>query len=302
MIQKLLTDIENSKEDNTIYLLEKLSDTSGFFVLNKKLMYMEMNLENLSHESINTEFLSLDTNVSIHSIENNNQFDSGYYNVLTYRDSTNTINFEAFVSLCSSYAKNSSEILFNKFFYSLISLFQLPKEQQLKNMYGLYGELKFIEYIYRELNIDISPFWHTGGSNDKYDFVFSKSNFEVKTITSEELLIKLKHAQIFNSDHNYLVVVSTEHNNSGETLTELIQKLQNAKDFCNGYNFNLNIEKEKRRISLAEASSIRLKLLDVLLYETKKLNVFEDIPEEISDLSYKYNLSTIQTDNFESRL
>lgn len=291
MSNKILDLLVKIPYDHSLYLIEEINENSGFFAENGKLFYLVWNIESLTHESIDTEFLTLNTNVNVTAVKNNQSFKDGYYNSIMFKGDMYDGNIESFIKLCSIYSQNAQEISFKKFFYSLINLFQFPKDQQFKNLLGLYGELKFIEYVYKELGFDISPQWHKDGSYSKYDFTCKMANFEVKTIQSEELIVTIKHNQLFNEDKNYLVVISAEKNNCGETVNQLIKKLQSAEKFCNNYNFNFNIEKEKKRISPIEVNTILFTVKDICIYYASAINMFSNIPESITNLKYSLDLS-----------
>jgi hypothetical protein len=96
---------------------------------------------------------------------------------------------------------------FVEFFDSLIDIFQIPNDQSFKNVVGLYGELSIIKNIYDTYKVDISPFWHLNGSSSKYDFSLKNFNLEIKTTSSKNKMIDIKHYQIFNNENNILGTV-----------------------------------------------------------------------------------------------
>ncbi len=287
--------IQQVPNDNSIYLIHKLTESTGFFCLNGKLIYIVKNLESLKFESIDTEYISLKTNVNIVAVVNHPQFENGNYNLVMFKGEIIDTNIDAFIRLCEFHSHNINEIGFVHFFYSLVNLFQLPKEQHYKNLIGLYGELKFIEMVYNTYNLNIANKWHQN-DNDKYDFVCSNSNFEVKTTTNDERVVTIKHSQIFNDDNNYLVIVQLENNNAGESLNSLIDRLQNINDLSQNYYFQLNIEKERSRISKSDAESKLLKLIEINLYNKDSIPTLVNIPDCISDLTYKYNCEGLKED------
>lgn len=304
MISSLKEKISNL-DANILYLIDEINDKAGFFTINKKYIYIIKNFEEIKYESIETEYLKLETNIYIKSIENKPSFENGYYNMITYKGDFNDDNFKSFVNLCTMHALNFHELKFKEFFYSLISLMQYPREQNYKNLIGLYGELKFIEYIYKNTNIDISGKWHKNGSLDKYDFTFSNSNIEVKTTLSEDFCINIKHDQLFNNDTNYLVYVIIEKNLRGETINELINRMQDEKLYCNNINFSINVERERKRISPIEAKKEKLRVKSINIYDANTINPIPNLPCEISNLKYKLNLieySCISIDNIREKI
>ena len=197
----------------------------------------------------------------------------------------------AFTNLCMAHASYMAGREFIPFFDSLVSLFQLPKEQSYKNLIGLMGELLFIEFMYNEHGIDLSPFWHSEGSASKLDFVCPRVSFEVKTTANDSMCFTIKHNQLFDtSGEVYLVAASINEDNAGRTLDSVISSLLENTEYCNSLQFAGNIEKEKRRISPVEMKTKRFSLKRINAYNAKETNPFVAIPDCVEDLSYKLNL------------
>lgn len=303
MLHLIQAAVASSPEDGLLYLAKKLTDKAGFFVSNKHLLYVVSNSDQEVSQSISTEYLHLNTNVEIHAFAEDHQFKSGKYNILDFiptEGKYNDAELQSFVNLCSAHALYMNSGEFIKFFFSLINIFQIPVEQAYKNLIGLFGELSVIKYLYERSGIDISGDWHKTGSNGKYDFVFKGYNLEVKSTTSEEGIIEIKHLQLFNSDKNYLAVVLLEKNNAGISTNQLIQRLLSAQGYCNNYNFAINIEKEKKRISPSDAENMLFSVRTINFYDSATINPIPLIPDEISSLSYKLDLSEKDTTDFES--
>lgn len=286
-IKQLLTSVP---KDGAIYLAEDLSQHSGFFITNGRLLYLVVNFEGIPHTSLTTDYLLLNTNVDIRSFENNQKFPSGKYNVLEFLPTEQGYEenkLESFLNLCISHTEFMHGESFVKFFFSLSELFQDPKTQQFKNLIGFYGELSFLNRMALDYNIDLSPHWHKGGSRDKYEISLSDSNIEIKTTAAADERVTIKHAQLFNADHNYLAVVCVEESSSGQTLNQLISGMLQEPDWFNNYNFVLNIEREKGRISPVDANSKRISVKYIKLYDAASINPLNDIPECVSQLTYK---------------
>lgn len=276
--------------NSNLYLIVKLSNSSGIFATNGKLAFMAENRDSKNSESIETEYLSLQTNVHIHSVENDASFNDGFYNIILFKNDSKDCNFSSFVQLCKIYSNNISELNFKDFFYSLISLFQLPTEQFFKNALGLYGELKFMQYMWQQHKIDISLDWHKSGSYSTFDFSGS-NNFEVKSVLSSELSVTIKHAQIFNEHKCILVVVNCEKYDSGETIMNVIEWLENQDHAFNSLSYNINLQKELKRISFSQATSLRFFTTKITMFDTVSINPFDYLPDKISGVSYKYDLT-----------
>ena len=137
-------------KDGAIYLAEKLSQRTGFFITNGHLLYLVANFEGIPHTSFTTDYLLLNTNVDIQSFENNQMFPSGKYNILEFLPTEQGYEenkLESFLNLCMSHTEFMGGKSFVKFFFSLSELFQDPKTQQYKNLVGFFGELSFLKHM-----------------------------------------------------------------------------------------------------------------------------------------------------------
>lgn len=291
----LLEKIHVVPQDGTLYLLEKLPSETGLFASNGNVLYIVPNTENCSSLSIKTEYLRVETNIFVSAFNPSvSSYENGYYNYVELQLSVlNDIeaNINAFVNLCLAHATYTNGKEFMSFFDSLVSLFQLPREQQYKNLVGLMGELLLIEYIYQKYHEDLSQYWHVDGISSRLDFTCPYGNLEVKTTPTDSLSFIIKHNQLFvNSEKNYLVAIVIEENNAGRTLEELITRLLEDPEICNSLRFNINIEKEKRRISPSEINSRRFVLKKIHTYSATAINPFVSVPDCVEDLSYKLNL------------
>lgn len=293
MLAEIKKALNTVPKDGVIYLVKKLSQNTGFFITNGHLLYLVYNFENITHKSLTTDYLLLNTNIEIQSFKNNQAFVSGKYNVLDFlptEEGYNENNLESFVNLCISHTEFMGGKSFVKFFFSLSELFQEPKEQKYKNLIGLYGELFFIKYLCQTTSLDLSDRWHTGGSLDKYEITLEAKNIEIKTTAAVDEEVTIKHTQLFNSDQNYLVVICIEESNSGKTLNQLISSMQKDPIHYNNYNFILNIEREKKRVSPVDADNKKFSIKSIDVYDADEINPFPEIPECISNLTYKLDL------------
>lgn len=287
-VEELKDGILSFSKDNKIYLLEVLSELSGFFVYNGTPMFLARDITQIKkNTSIKTNLLEMETYVNIEAVENSNSFASGFYNILSFVGSLDSNEFFSFIELCSIYSKNIKEISFTDFFHAMLELFQLPVEQQYKDALGLYGELKFLEYYKNKFNIDLTPYWHLSGTFSKFDISTKPFNIEIKTTISDNI-VKIKHAQLFNEHNNYLATVVCENYDSGETLNELIRK--NAGLFSS-LSFVLKLKKELSKIRPNDLDTLKFFLNDIHLYKSDDINPFEYINDSISELNYKYDLS-----------
>lgn len=151
--------ISTTPLDGAIYLVEKLSEKSGFFITNGHLLYLVCNFENVAHKSLLTDYLHLNTDVEIYSFKNNQKFPSGKYNILEFLPAEKGYdenNLESFIKLCISHTELMEAKSFVKFFFSLSELFQVPKSQEYKNLVGFFGELSFLRFLGNTTSIDLS--------------------------------------------------------------------------------------------------------------------------------------------------
>lgn len=281
--------------DDSLYLVERLSCETGLFTLNGNLVYLVPNTEHCTSYSIITEFLHLQTNVFVSAFNaSSTSFENGYYNMITLnmlRHDESTENLKAFVNLCLAHSTYMKGKEFMGFFDSLVSLFQLPREQHYKNLIGLMGELLFIEFIQNTYSVDLSTYWHTEGASSRFDFVCPFANFEIKTTSNKSLLFTIKHDQLFNCNaNNYLIAVLITEDNTGRTPENIISDMLTNPNYCNNLQFSVNIEKEKKRISQSDLLNKHFLLKKVYAYNVKDINQFKTLPDCIEDLSYKLNL------------
>lgn len=294
MLKEIKKALNTVPKDGAIYLVKKLSQNTGFFIANGHLIYLVYNFENITHKSLTTDYLLLNTNIDIRSFKNNQAFVSGKYNVLDFlptEEGYNENNLESFVNLCISHTEFMGGKSFVKFFFSLSELFQDPKGQKYKNLIGLYGELTFIEYLCQVTSLDLSDRWHTGGSYDKYEITLETKNIEIKTTAVADGEVTIKHMQLFNIDQNYLVVICIEESSSGKTLNQLISGMKKNPNHYNNYNFVLNVEREKKRVSPVDADIKKFSVKSIEIFNADDINPFSEIPGCISNLTYKLDLT-----------
>lgn len=290
-ISNLITQIESITDTSSIYLIEALADTAGFFANDGKILYIAKDIYGYPYEGIETDYLKLQTHVRINSVKNNQTFSDDYYNIIIYKGNLDDSNIVSFIQLCTIHANNSDDLNFKDFFYSLIALFQLPAEQAFKNAVGLYGELKFMQYAKSRKNIDISTVWHKRGSYSQYDFSNGTSSIEIKTTMSDDSEVNIKHQQIFGEHPCTLVVINCEQYENGETIEEVISVMYSDPDAFNGMNFSINLAKELKRVSRNDVQEIRFGVRKIQFFAAEDINPFESIPDTISRLSYKLDIS-----------
>lgn len=289
-----LIDLMNSiNDEKSIYLLKPLSSTEGFFTNAKKLLYVARDNYMYPYEEIETDYLRLQTHMRINSVKNDQSFLDDYYNIIIYEGNCVDTNLDSFIQLCSIHATHAQELNFKEFFYSLIALFQLPTEQGFANTLGLYGELKVMQYVKNQYDKDISNLWHQKGSYSQFDFSNGKKSMEVKTTLLENTDVMIKHQQVFGGHPCYIIVVACEQYENGETIEEVIDSMHRDKLAFKNMNFNINLAKELKRISIKEARELRLKFHHILFFDAAQINPFPFIPENVSKLVYRLDTSEL---------
>lgn len=296
MIQKIREKfLQFNNNDDFFYLIFAINSVSGFFVNRKSLYYAIKNTENLNAENIKTDLLNLQTNRYINTTDEKSTLKSDYYNLIEFKDNVNNENFDSFINLCFMYASIAEQKPLNMFFNSLINLFQIPREQQFKNVVGLYGELSFILFIYQKYGIDLTVYWHNSGTYDSYDFKLKNVYFEIKSTLKNEPTIKLKHQQIFNNFTNkiFLGIVQLQENITGKSLLELVEEIEKMQPINLSYDFKLNLEKEKRKISSYDYKNKKMNVTSIDVYKASDIPSIERIPNNITDIEYNYNFNLI---------
>lgn len=275
-----------------IYLLYPLTKNAGFFSSDGKLLFVVRDTYSNATTNIETDYLKLQTHIRLSSIKNNQTFKDDFYNIIYFNEEiTDDGNASSFINLCEIYAENMNEFDFVDFFYSLIELFQLPSEQGYKNAIGLYGELKLMCHINSMYSIDISNAWHKSGSFSRYDFSGIDSCIEVKTTSSKDSCISIKHNQIFDDKPCCLAVVFCDVFDSGETIAELIELMMDNQNAFQNLNFHLNIAKEIKKISPRDINELRFITSNIMFFDTRKINPFCNIPDNITELNYRLDVS-----------
>lgn len=292
-VKNLKTQIESITDTSSIYLLEALTETAGFFANDGKLLYTAKDIYGYAYEGIETDYLKLQTHVRISSVRNNQTFSDDYYNLIIYKGTFDDSNILSFIQLCTIHANNSDDLSFKEFFYSLIALFQLPAEQTFKNAVGLYGELKFMQYVKEHTHIDISTSWHKSGSYSQYDFSNGTSSIEIKTTVSDNSEVTIKHQQIFGNHPCTLVAINCEQYENGETIEEVIAAMYSNPDAFNGMNFSINLAKELKRVSIVDIKEIRFGVRQIQFFAAENINPFPIIPDAVTKLNYKLDISEL---------
>lgn len=288
---KIVNALDNIKDKDTLYLIKPITEKTGFFSSDGKLIFIAKDEAGLTSEGIETEYLRLQTHIKISSVKNFQTFEDGYYNLIIFNADSSNDNIFDFINLCEIYAENEEELSFRDFFYTLISIFQLPSLKKYINAIGLYGELKFMEHCAKEMDLDISQYWHKNGELSKYDFSNGDNFIEIKSTSTGSDIVTIKHNQIFEVSDGYLVLVSAIKDDTGETIDELIERMQDEKNYFNNINFNVNLTKELKRISEIDCQTVRFVPIEIKMFNTKDINPFDNIPVEVKELTYRYDMS-----------
>ena len=279
-------------EEDRLYLLESIDEECGFFALNGFLIFMVSSSFDKNVDMIKTEKLILNTNVEVLNVANDSTFKAGKYDYILFSGGSDETDFENFVKICILYVSEKEKLSIKDFFFSILDMFQLPKEQQFKNLIGIIGELSVIMYIYDKKGINIASGWHES-STDRYDINYQNTIIEVKTTTSDLYTVKIKHDQLFGRNDVVLAVVHVMESNVGETLERLIAKINSIDVFAKDFSFQLKLGKELKRISPKEYNTKRIEVKGVRFYKNSDITTIRDIPDNITGM--EYNCTLIET-------
>ena len=295
-IDQIIQETKSCAHNSKLYLIEKITDRSGLFCSDGDILYLVMNHEHCSPLSVETTFLQMATNVFVQSFDEQRSFPDSNYNILRYKGNCldeQTDNVEAFVDLCVAHSNLLNGDSFEQFFYSLISLFQLPREQSYLNLEGLFGELSVIKHLFKTYHFDISPYWHLDGPYSKYDFSLpNKNSIEVKTSSKGNKAISIKHSQMFSSLKGVILAsVQIQEDSLGLSLNELIDDLRSAHNYCKNLQFEISLQKELKRVVPDEAQNRRFCVLSEHYYTSESINPFPVLPDNVDSVEYKLDLT-----------
>ena len=85
--------------------------------------------------------------------------------------------------------------------------------------------------------------------------------------------------------------MNCEQIDTGESLEELVSALQHKEAAFQGINFAINVAAEQKRISKSDFSNLRFRTTRFGLYKANEINPFDSPPSNVSDLSYRLDLS-----------
>lgn len=276
-------------KDNYLYLIKSIDDKCGFFAMDKRLLFMARTESVKRTDTVKTEKLLLNTCVDILNVENDSTFKPGKYDFILFTGEKDETDFESFVNICVLYSNEKDRITVKDFFYSILDMFQLPKEQQFKNLIGLMGELAVLYDIYIKTGVNVASGWHENFT-DKYDISYNGSVIEVKTTTSNLYNVKIKHDQLFGKEGVILAAVRVTESNAGVTLKRLIKKINDINDFKTDFIFQIKLGKELKKISPKDLEQKKIEIKDIRFYCNLDMITIYDIPENITNVEYEYML------------
>ena len=104
-IVKALENIKD-KDDDTLYLIESITEKTGFFSSDGKLIFIAKDEAGLTYEGIETEYLKLQTHVRISSVKNFQTFEDGYYNLIIFNAESSNDNIFDFINVVKGVQKS----------------------------------------------------------------------------------------------------------------------------------------------------------------------------------------------------
>lgn len=285
----IIDDINNFPHDGRFYLLEEMTDQAGFFVVDGLPVYGVLMNKQEPSTPVRTAQLELDTGIDLLPICDNRETAVQTFDLIRMTIVPDEREADAFLTLCRDHAKGGSTLTLREFFFAASKLFRQKNLQGKRDAIGLFGELTVMSICSRN-GLDLSERWQTIGTDSKYDFSLERFNIEVKTTTRHEMIVLVKHAQIFNKDTNFLGFCRIERSPVGTTLNELVIELKGGGICFTTLESRLALA--KRLLAIDESDlNIPYKLIGLSFYDCARINPFSVIPERIASLSYEYDLS-----------
>jgi hypothetical protein len=275
------------EEPGHLYLIKKISDVSGLFLLDKQIAFAQSSSSNKS-TAVCTNFLEFQPCLDIKSVANDSSFPSGKYDFLILKEKEKEDIIDSFITLTTLYGQNL-KMPFQDFIYSVIELFQLPRKQTELDYIGLFGELVFIKKAW-EMGLDLSKYWHLNGVYSIYDFSSKKTNIEIKTSPSESSSFLLKHSQVFNGGQNVIVVITLQHAEAmGLSLKELVTYFKECEPFASNVGFQISLQKELVKKIVIGSFEKRFEVSRISGFKANLIPTIGSIPDCISEISYRYH-------------
>ena len=302
MFSKEILNIKKNPDYNStkLYLLEKSSDRCGFFYFDEKICFLCKSEANSTIGEI-TEYLEYKPYINILSVENNSSFETGRYDILLLKEKDNVDLVGMFIGFCRTFAADPV-VSFYEFVHSIIVLFNPTKKEAYLNCIGTYGELAFIK-IMCEKGFNISSYWHKKGVYSKYDFSLEKINIEIKTSEKDNTIFKIKHNQLFNSEPNYIGLVSIkESGDNGTSLKELVDYFKNEKVFSDNLLFQIALANELKKNIDKDAYEKKFICTDIYCFDAKEIDTIKNIPFCISEVNYDYDFDLTESFNIDKMI
>lgn len=292
-IIEFISAYDKNNDDGYLHIIEKYNNYNGFFYQGGTLVFVTEVLFDEKKTITETKYMTLKTNFKLEKISNNrtSEFKEGRYNFIYFNGINEYHLTRSFINLCDYYYKNRQTIPLDTFILELSKLFTENLIEEKLDEIGLFGELYFLYYLYEKYKIDLSKGWNIKGKYSKLDFTLKNINLEVKTTTSYDNVIKLKHDQLFNSEQNYLCIIKIKENNYGMSIGELINEI---KDTLLSKNIEFILKLEKILINYS-ISDEKYKSTNIYIYDSKKLVTFPYFSENIKNIVYDYDFSDISS-------
>lgn len=268
--------------DDEMYMIYKINDDYCFLYFDGQILFCQKNLIEAFTRKISTDFFILETNINV-KIKSGKSFWEEKYNLIWFNKniSHDSDEFNIYADLCLQYTEQTTYSIYD-FFDILSKLFKEHKD--FNDLIGLYGELVFIEYCLQN-KIWIWNGWHSDVKS-KYDFFYKNLIFEVKTSCSTDNKFLIKHKQIFNDEHPYLVAVHLSENNSGLAIKKLVDTLLEKIDDTK---FRFKLTNEISKIKNDKSLTKKVFVVDwIRIFDSKTLNLIKIESPNVSDLTYEW--------------
>ncbi len=296
----VIDDLDKFKQyplDSLVYVVRRLNSECFFFTCDSRIIYAVV-ADDFPDEvctPVKTDYLELFLNVELQPVDATNAaIDLKKYDFVQVELETTDREKIAFLNMCEEHARTHHDQGIGSFFNTLCLLFSSTEEKSKHKAIGLFGELSLIQ-VFHDRRIDISKRWQLNGVRTKYDFSFANANIEVKTTTKREQLVRLKHDQLFNGDHNYLALIHIEESPSGVSVDELAKRSKDDSICFQGMRERMVLERELLGIR-DEDLRIPYSVIEFSLFESVDLNPFDDeVPQCVTRLEYTLNVLNVPT-------
>ena len=227
-----------------------------------------------------------------------------------YKDLFNDLTLSIFYKIYNIKDPNEYCKQFVQYFYKWVSFFEKNQSQLLTKeiIQGIFGELLFLEYLMNNINdlpIDEILYAWKGLGGTSHDFIFEKTDYEVKTIQSHINQIKISSEYQLECTPGkkleLIVIEVIDDLEEGKSISKLVEEIRDLsiEKFADNYIIINSLLKQGLTIDniknydLWKFAKIKICFFDCMSLEFPKL-IKSNIPIEISNIKYGIRFSLIK--------